>query len=189
VSGRLKHPRSAVFLNHFLIGRTGEVVTAGEVFFKFKQYLAGSGKSTLELLKEIHDVDEVYEKYVESAEKDGNELNAIELFIYRTQVMDVEVVKSILIHLLDPSLDLIDDHVVVQALTHLESWLVRRAVMRATSQGYNRLLAQLVSELHAAPRVQAAATVETFLASQTAEFAYWPDDTQIERHLTDFRLY
>lgn len=189
VTGRLKHPRTAVFLNHFLIARTGEVVTAGEVFYKFKEYLSGTGKSTLELLKEIHDVAEIYEKYVDSAEKDGNELNAIELFIYRTQVMDVEVVKSILIHLLDPSLDPIGDEEIVRSLTHLESWLVRRAVMRATSKNYNRLLAQLVSELQATPRAQAAATVETFLASQTAESSYWPDDSQIERHLSDFRLY
>ncbi len=188
-AGRLKHPRTAVFLNHFLIARTGQVVTAGEVFYRFKEYLADSGKTTLQLLKEIHDIAEVYEKCVERAEKDGNDLKPIELFVYRTQVMDVEVVKSILIHLLDPSLAAINEDDVIQALTHVESWLVRRALMRATTKGYNRFIAQIVTELLNCQRADAAVTIERFLAIQTAESSYWPDDSQIERHLSDFRLY
>lgn len=189
MTGRLKYPRTAVFLNHFLIARTGKVVTAGEVFYWFKEYLNNSGKTTLQLLKEIHDIAEVYEGYVQRAERDGNDLKAIELFVYRTQVMDVEVIKSILIHLLDPSLPVIKEEDVVQALTHVESWLVRRALMRATTKGYNRFIAQMIAELLTCDRADAVSTIKSFLASQTAESSYWPDDSQIEHHILDFRLY
>jgi uncharacterized protein with ParB-like and HNH nuclease domain len=189
VAGRLKQPRTAVFLNHFLIARTGEVVTASEVFYRFKEYLADSGKTTLQLLKEIHDVAVVYEKHVANAENDNSDLDAIDLFVYRTQVMDVEVVKSVLIYLLDPAHEAIDNDTVIEALTHLESWLVRRALMRAVTKGSNRFIAQLVSVLREGARPDAANILKAFLSSQTADSSYWPDDRQIEEQLTDFRLY
>jgi len=189
VAGRLKQPRTAVFFNHFLIARTGDVVTASEVFYRFKEYLAESAKPTLQILKEIHDIAVVYEKHVANADNDNIDLDAVDLFVYRTQVMDIEVVKSVLIVLLDPSLEVIEDQVVIEALTHLESWLVRRAIMRAVTKGSNRFIAQLVANLREAPRSKAADTVREFLASQTADSSYWPDDLQIEDQLHDFRLY
>src|SRR3974377_736994 len=36
--GRLRYPRSAIFLNHWLIARTGEEVVAREVFDRFKRF-------------------------------------------------------------------------------------------------------------------------------------------------------
>ena len=36
--GRLRYPRSAIFLNHWLIARTGEEIVAREVFNRFKRY-------------------------------------------------------------------------------------------------------------------------------------------------------
>ena len=53
--GRLKHPRSSVFLNHWLIARTGEEVVAREVFSRFKAYADyQAGHPMLDLLQEIH---------------------------------------------------------------------------------------------------------------------------------------
>lgn len=36
--GRLRYPRSSIFLNHWLIARTGEEVVAREVFDRFKRF-------------------------------------------------------------------------------------------------------------------------------------------------------
>src|SRR6185369_16126325 len=36
--GRVRYPRSSIFLNHWLIARTGAEVVAREVFEKFKRY-------------------------------------------------------------------------------------------------------------------------------------------------------
>ena len=189
VSGRLKQPRTAVFLNHFLIARTGEVVTASEVFHKFKEYVENLNIPTLQLLKTIHDVAAVYEMRVVKSTSPANELDPVELFLYRTQTMDVEVVKSIVIFLLDPSLAKISDDVVVKALTHIESWLVRRSLMRAPTKGFNRFIAQLLAELNKKDRAKADETIAEFLAEQTAESNYWPDNDQLLAHLGQFRMY
>jgi uncharacterized protein with ParB-like and HNH nuclease domain len=188
-SGRQKQSRTAVFLNHFLIARTGRVITSSEVFYKFKEYLDSCGLGTVQLLEQIHDVAEIYEHHVVNAQSANNELDAVELFIYRTQAMDVEVVKSIVIHLLDPSLESISKEQVSKALKSIESWLVRRSLMRATTKGFNNFIAQVVTELLNSSRAECGDIVEKYLAAQNADATYWPDDTQITEALDDFRFY
>jgi hypothetical protein len=188
-SGRLKQPRTAVFLNQFLIARTGDVVTASEVFSKFKEYAINSGLATLDLLRAMHDLAAIYELHVSNSQSLNNEIGPIDLFLYRTQAMDVEVIKSLVIYLLDPALPKIDDQRVVKALAHVESWLVRRSLMRATSKGFNRFVAQMISELLGRDRLTSDEAIESYLGSQTAESTYWPDDDQIREQLKDFRIY
>jgi hypothetical protein len=188
-SGRLKQPRTAVFLNQFLIARTGDVVTASEVFSKFKDYAINCGFSTLDLLKAMHDLAAIYELHVSNSQSLNNEIGPIDLFLYRTQAMDVEVIKSLVIYLLDPALPQIDEQRVVKALAHVESWLVRRSIMRATSKGFNRFVAQMISELLGRDRLISDEAIESYLGSQTAESTYWPDDEQIREQLKEFRIY
>ncbi len=188
-SGRLKHPRTALFLNHFLVSRTGELITASDVFQKFKVFTESAQFTTLELLKVIHDVAEVYEKHLTTSQSPVNDLGPVELFLYRTQAMDVEIIKSVLIYLLDPSLPTIPENVLVKSLTHLESWLVRRSLMRVTTKGFNRLVAHMVSELLKGDRQACDEIIKDFLTSQTSESSYWPDDVQLAEHLNDFRMY
>jgi len=188
-SGRLKQPRTAVFLNQFLIARTGDVVTASDVFHKFKEYTLSCGLSTIDLLKSMHEIAKIYEVHVTNSQSLNNEISPVELFLYRTQALDVEVIKSLVIFLLDPSLPKIGADRIVKALTHIESWLVRRSLMRATSKGFNRFIAQLISELLRGDRLMVDELIGSYLGSQNAESTYWPDDRQLEEQLKDFRMY
>jgi len=53
--GRLRYPRSAIFLNHWLIARTGEEVVAREVFAQFKRYADDDPNVAMPvLLEQIH---------------------------------------------------------------------------------------------------------------------------------------
>lgn len=188
-SGRLKQPRTAVFLNQFLIARTGDVVTASEVFYKFKEYVVNCGISTIELLKLMHDLAKIYETHVTNSQSTNNEIGPIDMFLYRTQAMDVEVIKSLIIYLLDPSLPKISEDRIVKALTHIESWLVRRTLMRATTKGFNRFVAQMITDLLRGDRLVCDELIESYLATQVAESTYWPDDAQIIDQMRDFRMY
>lgn len=188
-SGRLKQPRTAVFLNQFLIARTGDVVTASEVFYKFKEYVVNCGISTIELLKLMHDLAKIYETHVTNSQSTNNEIGPVDMFLYRTQAMDVEVIKSLIIYLLDPSLPKISEDRIVKALTHIESWLVRRTLMRATTKGFNRFVAQMITDLLRGDRLVCDELIESYLATQVAESTYWPDDAQIIDQMRDFRMY
>jgi hypothetical protein len=189
VAGRLKQPRTAVFLNQFLIARTGDVVTAEQVFYKFKEYLESSGLTTMQLLRQVHEVAEIYETHVKNALSSSNELGPIDLFLYRTQVMDAELVKSLLIYLLDPAMEPISEDEIVLSLAYVESWLVRRSLMRSTTKAVNRFMAQLIATLLASDRSKASETIARHLASQGGESGYWPDNAQVAEQLISLRLY
>lgn len=189
-AGRLIQPRTAVFLNHFLISRTGEVITAEQVFLRFKTYAeAESGVSILQLLKQIHEVAVLYQEHSVAAQSPNNELGPVDLFFYRAQVMEVEVVKSLVVYLLDPSLPKLPVDVVVASLTHIESWLVRRSLLRMNAKAMNRLVAQLLSDLRKNNRNISSDVIRDFLSSQAGASSYWPDDEQIRESLQTLRFY
>src|SRR5690606_18328530 len=67
--GRVKHQRSSVFLNHWLVARTGEEVVAREVFSGFKAYADyHDGRPMIELLQDIHRAAGIYREFTEKAE-------------------------------------------------------------------------------------------------------------------------
>ena len=65
--GRLRYPRSAIFLNHWLIARTGEEVVAREVFDRFKRFADHeAGLPMAKLLQQIHVAAGVYRHFITS---------------------------------------------------------------------------------------------------------------------------
>src|SRR5690606_13596623 len=90
--GRVKHPRSSVFLNHWLVARTGEEVIAREVFSKFKAYADYlAGQPMLSLLQEIHRAATIYRNFIERAEELDGPLDRVALFAYRAKTLESEV--------------------------------------------------------------------------------------------------
>ena len=188
--GRYVEPRLAIFLGQFLVSRVAEEIKVERVFDRFKRYVADQAKlTTLDLLKQIHALAVEYERIVVAASQPEGALTVVERFVYRTQEMDTETVKPVLLHLIDPALPKLPDHEVEGALCAIESWLVRRAVVRATGKAYNKLFPQLVGELLAGSRINACRYVETFLREQTADSLYWPDDSTVKTALKSLGVY
>jgi hypothetical protein len=188
--GRLVAPRSSWFLNHFLISRLGETITATEVFARFKHFaLHQADIPMMKLLQEIHRAAAVYERIVMGATMSDSNLTRLDLFSYRTQAMDSDVIKPVLLYLLDPEQPPLAVPELNRALQALESWLVRRMIVRATTKGYNKTIADLVAELHRSARDQAADCVVGFLAGQTADANYWPDDDEVRQELSTLPMF
>lgn len=188
--GRYVEPRLAIFLGQFLVSRVAEEIKVEKVFDRFKKYVEeGTEFSTLEVLKQIHGVATLYEQIVEGSENADGPLSTVERFLYRINAMDTETVKPVLLHLLDPSLPRLPREEIEKALGAIESWLVRRAVIRATSKAYNKLFPQLVLELMNNQRSTAGTFIESFLREQTADSIYWPDDLTVRKTLTTSGLY
>ena len=188
--GRYVEPRLAIFLGQFLVSRVAEEIKVEKVFDRFKAFVEEEKDlSTLDVLKQIHEVATKYKKIIEASENPDGALSAIERFVYRVNAMDTETVKPVLIHLLDPALPEVPISEIEKALSAIESWLVRRAVIRATSKNFNKMFPQLVGELIANQRATAGTYIETFLRQQTADSLYWPDDSTVRKHLTSFGIY
>lgn len=188
--GRVKIARSSLFLNHWLIARTGEELVAREVFSRFKAYADfEAGQSMLDLLQEIHRAATIYREFTEKGGVLNGPLDRVGLFAYRVKTLESEVIKPVLLALLDHRAGPLPQSQIHAALDVLESWLTRRMLIRAPGQGHNRVMAEVVSIIRNAPTEGVGQSLEEFFKSQRSEVAFWPDDEEVRRELERMPIY
>jgi hypothetical protein len=187
--GRLRYPRSSVFFNHWLTARTGEEVVAREVFDRFKRFAVHDSRLLMaQLLAQIHNASQVYKDFVAKSSTHNGPIDRVGLFGYRTSVQESEVVKPLILTLLDPEMIKIPEAQLHKALNAVESWMVRRMLVRATTSNYNQVVAELIGKMKT-NRQGAGDVIEIFLASQTSSSRYWPDDAEIREELRTLLAY
>jgi Protein of unknown function DUF262/Protein of unknown function (DUF1524)/Restriction Enzyme Adenine Methylase Associated len=188
--GRLRYPRSSIFLNHLLIARTGQEVVAREVFDRFKRFADHDVDLPMDqLLVQIHNASQVYRQIVTAAEKTVGPVDRLGLFAYRTGVLESEVIKPLLLWLLDPEQSPVPEVQFNKALEVMESWMVRRMLVRATTKNYNLVIAELIGLLRKSSREEVGDVIEKSLSSQTSSSRYWPDDAELRESLQTLLVY
>ena len=188
--GRLRYPRSSIFLNHWLIARTGEEVVAREVFDRFKRFADhDAGQPMTKLLRQIHDASIVYQHFVTSAETHAGPVDRLGLFGYRTGVLESEVIKPLVLCLFDPQEPPIPPAQWGKVLDVVESWMVRRMLVRATTKNYNQVVAELVTLIRKSDRQNVGDTVQAYFAGQSSDSRYWPDDEEVRREVESLLAY
>jgi hypothetical protein len=187
--GRLKYPRSSLFLNQWLIARTGEEIVAHEVFNRFKRFAdQDAGKSMTALVRQIDLAAGVYHRFIDSSTKAG-EIDRLGLFGYRTSVLESEIIKPLALYLLDPQEQPIPEAQLNKTLDVVESWMVRRMLVRASTKSYGQVISELISELRRSGRATAGDVVEIYFAAQEGANRYWPDDREVREELADLPAY
>lgn len=78
---------------------------------------------------------------------------------------------------------------VAEGLGALESWVVRRTLLRRTMKDVNKLMVAVLVALDAHPVEQAGALVRRFLGEQRADARTWPSDEEMRDQLPRARLY
>ena len=188
-AGRVKNTRSSLFLSQWLVAQTREDITAREVFSRFKSFVTDSQTDVKKLLPQLRTSADMYRKFTEAARASTGPLNRLELFVYRTSTLDSEIVKPLLVWLQDDNFEPVPEAQFDKALSCIESWLIRRAVVRATSKNYNKLMVDLLNEMHSGERAHAGDIVEAYLARQTNISSYWPSDDEVRGELTTQPIY
>jgi uncharacterized protein DUF262/uncharacterized protein DUF1524/RAMA domain-containing protein len=188
--GRLRYPRSSIFLNHWLVARTGEEVVAREVFDRFKRFADhDAGHPMAQLIAQVHGASHVYRDFITKAADHNGPIDRLALFGYRTGVLESEVIKPLVLCLLDPEQPKTSEAQLVKALDVVESWMVRRMLVRATTKNYNQVVAELVAALRQTERASAGDVIEKYLAGQTSGSRYWPDDNEVREELAALLAY
>ena len=188
--GRLRYPRSSIFLNHWLIARVGSEVVAREVFDRFKRFAnhdAGLPMSTL--LEQVHVAAGVYRDFISSASNQTSSVNRLGLFGYRTGVLESEVIKPLVLWLLDPEEPPIPEAQFIKALEVVESWMVRRMLLRAATKSYSQVVAEVIAQGCKSDRSTIGDVIESFLSGQSSGSRYWPDDTEIREEVGTLLAY
>lgn len=116
-------------------------------------------------------------------------IDRLGLFGYRTGVLESEVIKPLVLCLLDPEESAIPDDQLAKALDVVESWMVRRMLVRAATKSYSQVIAELVAQVRKGNRSHAGDVVEAFFANQSSESRYWPDDAEVRDELSTLLAY
>jgi hypothetical protein len=181
--GRLKRPRLDSFMNHWLSMRLGEDVVAHQLFPAFKRHVADQADRVEEFLAELARYAEIYESF----ERRQGENSRLGRFLYRINVMEVTTSYPLLLWLFGPD-GLSNEAERLKALDAMESWLVRRVVLRANTQDYTRLFVGLLNALRKAHEPTSRTVIE-YLRGLEGERSYWPSDEQFRQAFAESPAY
>jgi len=189
--GRIKAPRSSIFLNHWLICQTTEDIVSREVFRKFKTYADYDARllSMPELIEKIHKAALKYKELIDKANVLEGAIDRIGLFLYRTKAMEIEVVKPVLMALFERSEREGNTSDINSCLETIESWLIRRMLIRSTTKAYNKIMVEVIKAIKTAPERQLSTRLNAFFSAQTSDSSYWPDDNAVKTELSNLMIY
>jgi hypothetical protein len=183
-TGRLIYSRSSLFLAQWLIAQTGQELTAREVFNRFKHYVQDLDQSVDKLLPRLHEDAVTYQKLVKASLIPSGQLDVVPLFLYRISSLDSQVFTSLVIWLTDSQAEVVHQEQIELAVQSLESWVVRRSILKLPTKNYNRLMVDLLNKLKTVSREEVGVQVQKFLSSQSSVNSYWPTDDEIISELS-----
>jgi hypothetical protein len=187
--GRVKIQRSSLFINHWLISKTREEVLNREIFATFKNYADYVSKlSMIELLREMHAAASAYKEVFEKSAAQEGQISRLELFVYRLNCLELDVLRPILISLIDPTEIAIPKTELEKSVSVLESWMVRRLLVRATNKNYNKLVVEMVQIVNK-DRLNAGTALEKYFSDQNSISSYWPDDAEFSAYVRQMQIY
>jgi Protein of unknown function DUF262/Protein of unknown function (DUF1524) len=181
--GRERRARADWFLMHWLAMELGQVVRSDKLFDTFrKDILRGPSAQPMEQLVPQLCADARLMRSFDDFEPGTPEA----LFFSRLEAMDTTTMLPIVLLLFRSSE--LDQPRRLRSLAALESWLVRRAILRLTAKNYNRTLTSLLTAIKDDIAHADEAVVRELRSSQ-ATTAVWPSDSNIRQRLEEGDLY
>ena len=168
--GRLKRPRSDLFMQHFLASRQAVDIPIKHLYVEYRHWIERKHPfSTVE--DEIHvlrDQGQNFRRILEPAK--GDPVFDLATFMER---FDVRTAYPLMLHLLASNLDNGQWRVLS---TTLESYLLRRMLVGWSTKAYNRIFLNLVKSLRKDSVESASEAIGTALSNLTGESSAWPTD-------------
>ena len=184
--GRLRRPRIDTFLDYWLEARTGDEVASHEVFPTFKQLIDNRDGPVSAVAESMTEMAGVYRRLdeLDRYTRDGT-------FLYRWEQLDTRVVTPLLLWVFRWSPDALPPERRTRLLVAVESYLVRRMMLRLTTKQYNRTFLEVLSTcIKAGPAIADEALID-YLAGAAGDSTRWPTDEDLHyafRELPVYRL-
>lgn len=184
-AGRHRRPRIDVFLNYWLVMRKAHEVPADRVFTDFSDYLRLEHGGIDDVVADLSRYAEIYE------DLQHREPHSVEgTFSYRVlNVLDQGILTPVVIWLFGHAEEGVSEADRQQALRMLESWAVRRMILRRSNRGLNRFVIDLLKELDSRRDEPAGLVVSEVLLASGTETSDWPGDEEIVRTLAEVPIY
>ncbi|RBP66196.1 uncharacterized protein DUF1524 [Brevibacterium sanguinis] len=187
--GRNLVSRSSLFLNQWLISRTGEEVSPQATFTRFKAWVEHESDGRMaDLLSVIKRQAQQYEAWTECSARRSGSLDAVEMAFYRMRASGIELLKPLLIWLHEPSRN-VTPQTIAQIIQAAESWVYRRQLIRLSGSDLGRIVADVISANNTASPAELPDRVTGHLARLNVTSTYWPGDEEIRLTLSTEAAY
>ena len=181
--GRYNVSRSSLFLNQWLVSRTGEEVGLQSTFARFKVYMEhDADRPMIDVLRDLQEEARRYQEWHEAARSTDRRLDATQMCFYRMACLDSHILKPLLLWLHAPG-RAIPETQVTRAINAAESWMMRRAILRLASSDMGRVVADAIRSLGGAAPHEVAERIENHLSLLKVASTYWPGDEEVRRAL------
>ncbi|WP_147339349.1 DUF262 domain-containing protein [Actinomadura spongiicola] len=185
--GRHQRSRIDIFMQYWLTMRLSNEVKTEQVFRAFKNYAGPhmvDPRSADGFLREFRRDADTYRALADLPED-----TAQGSFYSRViETMGLAATSPLLLWLLSDNHKVPEDQIET-ALSALESWVLRRTLLRMTMKDVNRLMVTILKLLDRGEAATAGDTVRAFLTAQTTDTRLWPSDEQMKSDLPRLRLY
>lgn len=168
--GRLRRPRSDLFMQHFLTSRQAVDIPIKHLYVEYRHWIERERPfATVEdELSVLRDQREDFRRILEPEKRDP----VFELATFMER-FDVRTAYPLMLHLLAARPD---DEAWRLLSTTLESYLLRRAVVGWPTKAYNRIFLNLIKALRKDGVGTAPQAIRAALGSLTGESSAWPTD-------------
>lgn len=187
--GRFPTTRSALFLGQWLISRVGKEVSPRSTFARFKFYSEHeTDLSMADMLELITAQAAAYQAATERSNDPHANLDRVELHLYRMGVAQVELTKPIVLWLTAPEVRY-QPETVAKVLDAVESWIIRRRLLRLQSGDLGRVAAELIASARGASDDDVLTAVNRHLTRLQSTSTYWPADEELRESLRSVAFY
>ncbi|KJL33115.1 GmrSD restriction endonuclease domain-containing protein [Microbacterium oxydans] len=181
--GRFLTTRSALFLGQWLISRVGKEISPRSTFGRFKFFAEHeTDRSMSELLELITEQSTRYQLLTERAAESHRDLDRLELHMYRMAVAQVEITKPVVLWLTEPG-NMYGPETIALVIDIVESWIMRRRLLRLQSSDLGRVAAEVISAARGASGDEVVSRIERHLMRQQSTSTYWPGDDELRETL------
>lgn len=185
--GRLFRSRIDIFLQYWLTMRVKDEIPADRVFTRFQEHaniLLRDMSSAEEFLSRLRSDADTYRDF---AEFDPNSAQG-RFYVQVVEALELGAFIPLFLWIIT-SANPVSPEQADRALGAVESWAVRRTLLRRTMKDVNRMVVTLLRELDKHPASQVGDMTIEFLRSQTADARIWPTDDVLMSRLPDVKAY
>lgn len=185
--GRQARSRVDIFLQYWLTMRRQDEVKSEQAFRIFAEYAEPQVTSLTQadaILAELRSDADTYRElaYLDRSTVEGRFYSRV------VETMELAVVMPVFLWLLSKNHSVPPQQIRI-GLDAMESWIIRRALLRLTTKDINRFMVAVLKAIVGGGAEVAGDTIRSFLAEQTAETRIWPTDAAMLTQLPNAKLY
>ncbi|MBN3459504.1 hypothetical protein A5669_15805 [Mycolicibacterium fortuitum] len=185
--GRHVRSRVDIFLQYWLTMRTRDEVKAEHAFRVFAEYAEPhmiAPESADALLAELRKDADIYRNFAQLDHEtvEGRFYNRV------VETMELAAITPVFLWVLSENHDVPDTQIRI-GLEALESWVIRRTLLRLTTKDVNKFMVSILKTLDGVSSHAAGEKIESYLSEQTAGTRWWPTDAELMAQLPEAKLY